>query len=82
VTQSGDVRRTVEEAWDAVLGETGSVSQGNFFEQGGSSLSAVDLMARVEESLRIEFPLELLFSDRSLPEIVDECERRHRELHS
>ncbi|MEU1476213.1 acyl carrier protein [Streptomyces sp. NPDC001668] len=76
---TGEVRGTVEEAWSAALGK-GSSGEEDFFTLGGTSLSAVELMTRVESSLGIEFPVELLFSSRALSEIVDECERRHRDL--
>ncbi|MFF7160435.1 phosphopantetheine-binding protein [Streptomyces sp. NPDC008086] len=77
-----DIRGTVEEAWYAALGEQAAGGEGNFFALGGTSLSAVAFMTRVESRLEIDFPLELLFRRRALPEIIDECTSRYRDLHS
>ncbi|WP_086558376.1 acyl carrier protein [Streptomyces africanus] len=78
----GDIRGTVEEAWYAALGAQAADDGGNFFALGGTSLSAVEFMTRVEARLEIDFPLELLFRRRALPDIIDECTRRYRDLHS
>ncbi|MET9869967.1 MULTISPECIES: phosphopantetheine-binding protein [unclassified Streptomyces] len=77
-----DIRGTVEEAWYAALGAQAAGDEGNFFALGGTSLSAVEFMTRVESHLGIDFPLELLFRRRALPEIIDECTSRYRDLHS
>ncbi|MFE5241541.1 MULTISPECIES: phosphopantetheine-binding protein [unclassified Streptomyces] len=77
-----NVRGTVEEAWYAVLGDQAAGGEGNFFALGGTSLSAVEFMTRVESRLEIEFPLELLFRKKALPAIVDECTSRYRDLHA
>ncbi|MGW0783873.1 phosphopantetheine-binding protein [Streptomyces sp. NPDC002913] len=77
-----NIRGTVEEAWFAVLGAQAADGEGNFFALGGTSLSAVEFMTRVESHLEIEFPLELLFRKKALPEIIDECASRYRDLHA
>ncbi|MCF1593804.1 phosphopantetheine-binding protein [Streptomyces muensis] len=77
-----DIRGTIEEAWYAALGAQAADNEGNFFALGGTSLSAVEFMTRVESRLEIDFPLELLFRKRALPAIIEECTCRYRDLHS
>lgn len=45
----------------------------NFFELGGDSLSAVEIMERVESTHLVQFPLEVLFSTGDLQAVYDSC---------
>ncbi len=71
--------RSVEEivngAWCAALGVEHADPADNFFTAGGYSYSSVQLVTAVEAQLRIEFPLETLFSD-SLADLIKECAAR------
>jgi amino acid adenylation domain-containing protein len=56
----------------------------NFFELGGNSLLVTQLIARLRESLHIEFPIHLLFSAPSITKtahIIEE-QRQHMQLSS
>ncbi|MGW0890743.1 amino acid adenylation domain-containing protein [Saccharopolyspora sp. NPDC002578] len=54
---AGGIDTVVDEAWRAVLGVTGVRPEDDFFEQGGDSLAAVQLVARIERGTgrRLEF---------------------------
>ena len=71
---------TTQQAITSALGEILAVpdieADDNFFALGGDSLSAVELMERVEAELGIEFPLQTLFSSGRIGDVVEECEGR------
>lgn len=47
----------------------------NFFDLGGESQSAVELMTVVEAAYPVEFPIEVLFASGRLADVIRECER-------
>ncbi|WP_179892411.1 phosphopantetheine-binding protein [Streptomyces sp. rh34] len=70
------VEDVVRTAWCEVLTLPGADLGDNFFTSGGHSFAAVELMAKVEESLPIEFPFQPFLMDGSLGALVHECELR------
>lgn len=60
-------------AWCAVLGVDRVESADDFFELGGTSMTAVRLGAAVESGLGIRFPLEALFLDGTFGALVATC---------
>ncbi|HEU5383473.1 MAG TPA: amino acid adenylation domain-containing protein [Ktedonobacteraceae bacterium] len=62
----GELEEIVAEVWGNVLGIEQVGRQDNFFELGGHSLLATQVRARLSELLQLDFPLRLLFEQRSL----------------
>ncbi|WP_433386900.1 phosphopantetheine-binding protein [Micromonospora sp. KLBMP9576] len=60
----------VETHWRAVLGTSVSTPQDRFFELGGDSLLAIDLLERIERDLKVEVPIDALFLDGTLAALV------------
>ena len=71
-----DVSATVTMAWCAALNLPDGPPAPDFFQAGGTSLTALQLMERIESELGIEFPLETLFLDGALSSVIEECRRR------
>ncbi|WP_157511049.1 condensation domain-containing protein, partial [Frateuria sp. Soil773] len=58
--------RAMGELWSALLGTAISRADASFFELGGNSLKAGQLLHRVRERFRVEAPLGLLFREPTL----------------
>ncbi len=70
----GDTEETLAAIWQSVL-DTQSVSRNdNFFEQGGHSLSAMQLIVRIRAALSIDVPIDLLFKHPVLNELAARLE--------
>ncbi|MFE4613674.1 phosphopantetheine-binding protein [Streptomyces niveus] len=69
------VEEIVKAAWCSVLGVEVASPDDDFFESGGHSFAAMQLMTKVEAALPISFPLDLLF-DGPLKTVIEECETR------
>jgi acyl carrier protein len=65
----------VSEIWGAILGIATPPRDRNFFELGGTSCKAVDLMASVRKEFHVEMGLRSLFE---APTIEGMCARIHR----
>lgn len=65
-TGDADVMDRLESLWKQVLRADTVDPHRNFFESGGSSLTIVELHARIEESFQIRFPLVRLFEHATL----------------
>ncbi|MEU6064801.1 amino acid adenylation domain-containing protein [Streptomyces sp. NPDC047082] len=55
------VRSAVDRAWAEVLLGAPPEPEDNFFEQGGQSLVAVQLLSRISQLVKIRLPLQLIF---------------------
>lgn len=70
------IEEIVTESWCEVLSVSDATPDENFFVSGGHSFAAVELMAKVQAALSIEFPFELFLTDGTLRTLIDECVRR------
>ncbi|MEU8891927.1 phosphopantetheine-binding protein [Streptomyces sp. NPDC048442] len=61
----------VESHWCAVLGVTESAPQDRFFELGGDSLLAIELIQKIETDLGVEIPVDVLFLDGTLGALTE-----------
>ena len=57
--------------WREVLGVAQANPEDGFFEMGGNSLLAIDLIERIEKDLEVQLPVEVLFTDGSLAALLD-----------
>jgi amino acid adenylation domain-containing protein len=72
-------QRALAAIWADVLDVEHVGLDDNFFELGGNSLLATQVMFRIQDDLRIEFPLYLLFSAETLEELAGEVEQSRAE---
>ena len=68
-----DVAAVVTRHWHDVLQHDGTQASEDFFELGGSSVLALELAARVERDLGTPFPLEALFLQGTLQDVISAC---------
>jgi acyl transferase domain-containing protein len=72
-TEPGDeIEQLVVGVWESLLGINGIGSQDDFFELGGNSLLAVRILSRLNESLGLELPIEVLFQATTVAELAEE----------
>ncbi len=83
VTSNGG-RRAVEEAlaniWATVLRVPGVDRNANFFEIGGDSLKAMDVIVRVRETLQVDLPLISFFEDPTVSHLAEVLTDPRQEL--
>ena len=68
-----ELTETVRSAWLEVLELTDCGDTDNFFDLGGNSLSAVLLVAQLEERLHVEVPLDAIFFEGTLAAVTAAC---------
>jgi amino acid adenylation domain-containing protein len=73
-----DVERRLVEIWQELLRQSPIGIDANFFEQGGDSLLATQLMTRVRQSLRLELPLRVFFEAATVAELAERIESIQR----
>lgn len=56
-----DIRASLNKIWEEVLGISTVPADRTFFDLGGSSISALQILSRVYESLGVSLPIALLF---------------------
>lgn len=66
----------LRELWTALLGRTGIGPDADFFDLGGNSLTAVELMSRVRGAFGIDLGLVTLFDHPTLQELAEQIDRR------
>ena len=74
-----EVEETLAEIWAEVLKQERVGIEDNFFELGGDSLSAMRVIARIRDALRVEVSLRSMFAHSSLAEMAQEVARLLRE---
>ncbi|WP_224362051.1 non-ribosomal peptide synthetase [Hyalangium versicolor] len=82
-TGSGEVapprtpaERTLVEIWASVLGTESIGIHDDFFELGGNSLLATQLISRVRETFKVEIPLRSAFEARTVATLAEAIERQ------
>ena len=65
-----DVDEVIARHWRIVLGLEHADPAANFFDMGGDSLAAMELVERVEEELGATIPLEVVFVEGTLEAIT------------
>lgn len=65
-----EVERILVKIWQDVFNNSGIGAKSNFFELGGSSLSAIHIASRIKQELQVEFPIRLLFEPVSIRELA------------
>ena len=75
-----EIERSLHALWKELLGvETLSIHD-NFFELGGHSLMATQLVARLQETVPVRFPLNVIFTTPTIAELAAVIEERLLEL--
>jgi len=70
------LEKTLLQFWQQVLGMNWIGLDDNFFNLGGDSLAAVDLIVKIEANLNIEIPLNSLFQYPTIRELAEMIESR------
>ena len=70
VAPAPGIETSLADIWAAVLGLERVSREANFFELGGHSLLAMQVVARIQESFGIEFPLRHLFGALTLADLA------------
>ena len=63
VAPAGETERAIAAIWQEILGLERVGASDNFFDLGGHSLLAAQVLTRVRDSLGVDLPLDVLFSD-------------------
>src|SRR5690349_13026821 len=72
---AADTTAAIAKIWEAVLRRPGVETHANFFDIGGDSLKAMEVVARVSEILQVDLPLMAFFEDPTvthLAAVIDE----------
>lgn len=72
---SGDAELAVAALWKELLGDVAIGGEDNFFDLGGTSLLAIELVKRLSELYEIQLPLELTFNQPRLDELAAALEQ-------
>jgi acyl carrier protein len=67
----GDIRSSIRQIWQEVLGIEDVGDDADFFALGGHSLLVIKVMSRVRDRLSVELPLTVLFEHPVFSEFVD-----------
>jgi acyl carrier protein len=71
MAEEGSVELALAGAWCQVLGVTSVQPEDNFFDLGGDSLTAVEFVVAVEDTLGASVPLEVLILDGTFRGVVE-----------
>ncbi|REG76918.1 non-ribosomal peptide synthetase [Algoriphagus antarcticus] len=66
-----DVKKGIKELWGKVLNTTNPNLDSDFFQEGGHSLLAVDLISQIEKKFSLTLPLSLLFEYTTINTIAN-----------
>ena len=73
---STDLEKTVLTVWQRVLGTQNIGVNQDFFQIGGHSLPAIQVLAQINEQFSLELPITFLFEQSTVREMAAEIERR------
>lgn len=73
------LEQELAEIWAEVLGISQVSRQANFFEQGGYSLLAIQLISRVRKHFQAELPIRTLFETPTLADLAQAIEQKAQE---
>ena len=74
VAPSTEVEQAIADIWESVLAKDKIGINDNFFEIGGHSLLAVQIVSRVKEKYEVEFPLKVLFETTTIAAMANYIE--------
>jgi amino acid adenylation domain-containing protein len=66
---------TIEQVWSEVLQRKNIAATENFFDLGGDSLKALEVISRLQALLNVELPLMAFFEDPTIAHLADIVER-------
>ncbi|WP_437733201.1 amino acid adenylation domain-containing protein [Sorangium sp. So ce1335] len=72
----GETLATLSGIWAEVLGRTDIRPEDGFFDVGGNSLRAIQVLSRIRSRLMVDLPLEVLFVQPNLAALTAEVMRR------
>jgi acyl transferase domain-containing protein len=75
-----EIERSLHALWKELLGVKTLSIHDNFFELGGHSLMATQLVARLQETVPVRFPLNVIFTTPTIAELAAVIEERLLEL--
>lgn len=75
-----DTERHVAQAFEGVTGAKSVGRYDDFFELGGTSMGAVRVVTRLRESLNREFPVQWIFTDRTVAELASRMDLVHADV--
>ncbi|MCP6758271.1 MAG: amino acid adenylation domain-containing protein [Fischerella sp. CENA71] len=64
-------QKLIADIWSSVLGTTRLGIHNNFFDMGGNSLRAIQVMSLLREVLKLELPLRYLFENPTVAELAE-----------
>jgi acyl transferase domain-containing protein/acyl carrier protein len=70
------VEHRLAEIWQQLLGVAPIGTSDNFFDLGGHSLAAIQLISRLRQSFQIEFPVQKIFEVPTIGELAQSIETR------
>jgi amino acid adenylation domain-containing protein len=76
------IEKKLTEIWAEVLGGRGAIGvHDNFFERGGHSLTAIDMVSRVYREMKVKLPLVEVFQTPSIRELARYIESARSEMY-
>jgi acyl carrier protein len=82
VPPRGPTEWAVAKIWGQILGLDGLGAHDNFFERGGHSLMAAQVVSRVRDSFGVELPIRALFDSSSVAEFAEVVAKAPEAAHS
>lgn len=64
-----EIESMLREVWTTLFGSQGN-PDGDFFELGGNSLTAIQLISRVQETFECELELSDIFDNPTIPDLA------------
>jgi len=71
VEPRNDVERKIATMWEGVFGVSGIGAFDNFYDLGGNSLMATQLMSHIKKSLKVDLPLNVLFESPTISALAE-----------